>query len=568
MVSSSTTPITATVTVTVTATETETATAIAATAKINAMKTATTVEVAEVLEETIAIEATNEQEQTMELLLTRLSNEYKDTFTSSALGSNNNDNDLMDKDLLSTSRLMSPLLQDSILLLDPLNRCNNSNDESESDTTLPMIIDETKATTNEISLLKKTKEMNESTKMITPTTIETNLPKKTEETNETTKMTAPVNVPSARIRLDQFEMSCRSQSLELSSHFLKGTSDVELQKALGKLLQYQRGCIDVCIHALRGAIIADNDSKDIKDNDASTAVVSNTAISKVVKATTSNVNPYLNLGDGLIIRRLSFHVIEDTIDILPVPHLRLYWKYGPAIWYPSILCNDIMVRFPSSSSLASKVSTSSSSSPKKRRMNIPPKKVTATLFQQTSQYTLIRTCNRVLKNISSNDNVTTTTFAGDVMMLLSKVFPLSERSAVNVLGAFHTNSAVAYESLEEWSKQGGGSSKSNESNSNGSNTSSTADGKNNESILSYNFYAIFWNMQRYFADPQTLLLLNNDEGTFKTTAAASKQSLKSQNKHQQQKSTMFQFINDANTILSAFESNSFTEDVRKSLRIR
>ena len=154
------------------------------------------------------------------------------------------------------------------------------------------------------------------------------------------------------------------------------------------------------------------------------------------------------------------------------------------------------------------------------------------------------------------------------MMLLSKVFPLSERSAVNVLGAFHTNSAVAYESLEEWSKQGGGSSKSNESNSNGSNTSSTADGKNNESILSYNFYATFWNMQRYFADPQTLLLLNNDEATFKTTAAASKQSLKSQNKHQQQKSTMFQFINDANTILSAFESNSFTEDVRKSLRIR
>ena len=53
---------------------------------------------------------------------------------------------------------------------------------------------------------------------------------------------------------------------------------------------------------------------------------------------------------------------------------------------------------------------------------------------------LLRTCNQLLKRLSKTQN---TVLCGRVLMLLSHMYPLGERSGVNLLGSFNTSNGTA-----------------------------------------------------------------------------------------------------------------------------
>ncbi|ORY79821.1 THO complex subunit 1 transcription elongation factor-domain-containing protein [Protomyces lactucae-debilis] len=86
--------------------------------------------------------------------------------------------------------------------------------------------------------------------------------------------------------------------------------------------------------------------------------------------------------------------------------------------------------------------------------------------------TLLRFCNELLRRLSNFED---TVFCGRILVFLSAVFPLSERSAVNLRGEFNTDNVTIYE-------------------------------KDDEALENPTFYAVFWSLQGYFCNPSALLV--------------------------------------------------------------
>lgn len=98
--------------------------------------------------------------------------------------------------------------------------------------------------------------------------------------------------------------------------------------------------------------------------------------------------------------------------------------------------------------------------------------------RQKSQYTLLRTCNVLLKRLSKSQDAA---LCGRVLMFLSKFLPLTERSGVNMYGTFHTENVTHLEEVQEGDVD--------------------AEGK----PIDVEFYKTFWGLQRWFADPLSAL---------------------------------------------------------------
>lgn len=81
------------------------------------------------------------------------------------------------------------------------------------------------------------------------------------------------------------------------------------------------------------------------------------------------------------------------------------------------------------------------------------------------------------------------------MILLARVFPLSERSAMNVLGGFNVGNGCGMETLEEFQQKGGDS--GSDKNNGGGNA------------VGYEFYAKFWGLQKVFTDPSGTILTSS-----------------------------------------------------------
>ncbi|ORY04075.1 hypothetical protein K493DRAFT_311502 [Basidiobolus meristosporus CBS 931.73] len=85
----------------------------------------------------------------------------------------------------------------------------------------------------------------------------------------------------------------------------------------------------------------------------------------------------------------------------------------------------------------------------------------------------LRLCNELLRRLSKTKN---TVFCGRILILLAKVFPLGERSGVNLRGDFNIENSTSYEDnhMED----------------------------DTEGIQEdYKFYIRFWSLQQYFANP-------------------------------------------------------------------
>ncbi|CAI5985314.1 unnamed protein product [Closterium sp. NIES-64] len=94
---------------------------------------------------------------------------------------------------------------------------------------------------------------------------------------------------------------------------------------------------------------------------------------------------------------------------------------------------------------------------------------------QRGKLVLLRACNQLVRRLSkANDLV----FCGRVLMFLAYFFPIAEKSAVNIKGAFNTSNKTDY--AREAPQDAG-------------------------PLLDFKFYTTFWSLQEYFSNPAVAL---------------------------------------------------------------
>ncbi|PSC69291.1 THO complex subunit 1 isoform X1 isoform B [Micractinium conductrix] len=99
-------------------------------------------------------------------------------------------------------------------------------------------------------------------------------------------------------------------------------------------------------------------------------------------------------------------------------------------------------------------------------------------LQGASKLTLLRTCNALLKRLSKSANAL---LCGRVLLFLAKLLPLTERSGVNLGGAFNTDNVTPVEEVAEGAVDSEGQ------------------------PVDVAFYRTFWGLQSYFSNPPAAL---------------------------------------------------------------
>ena len=223
--------------------------------------------------------------------------------------------------------------------------------------------------------------------------------------------------------------------------------------------------------------------------------------------------------------------------------------------------------------------------PVPRRVNVVPRAVaaggTANLFQRGSQFLLLKSCNKLLRKLSNRDR--DAAFAGSVMTLLAKVFPLSERSAVNVLGTFNVANVTDFEDAETFARHALGAGDDAAEGADGDVTMEDAEGEaeaESESV-DYPFYRTFWGVQKVFTDPGIILDGIKDGGAASSTGGAAaaaggggKAGGKAPPAAAEAAAESFNaqpaidFVKDVRTVLAALEGRPFPEDVVRQSKSR
>ena len=257
--------------------------------------------------------------------------------------------------------------------------------------------------------------------------------------------------PNNNNLLDELEISTRSYLLELLEQLMVAESDGQ-SNAIEQLLQYLKNVTLLCLTISR-------------------AHASNPALYPQLSSD-GNTNNNHNL---ILLKKLPFLLLEDTIDSLPLNHIQTLWGGGPSSSYPTLCISSYMTM----SLLCS-----------------------PTLFITPSKFILLRICNKLLKNLSNRD--VDSNFAGSIMIMMAKVFPLSERSAVNVLGSFNVVNETVFEDEDEFNN---GKLQHAEKEKSGSSGSS-----NTKDSIGYDFYKTFWGVQKIFTDPQNTILSSSRMG--------------------------------------------------------
>ncbi len=104
---------------------------------------------------------------------------------------------------------------------------------------------------------------------------------------------------------------------------------------------------------------------------------------------------------------------------------------------------------------------------------------------------LLRTCNELLRRLSKPSQQHTV-FAGRILSLLASVFPLGERSGVNLRGDFNVENKTIIEDRQDDEAEA---------------TDALADKDERDQIfkVDYEFYELFWKVQRFFSNPPLLM---------------------------------------------------------------
>ncbi|KAL7438250.1 hypothetical protein ACHAXH_009481 [Discostella pseudostelligera] len=263
--------------------------------------------------------------------------------------------------------------------------------------------------------------------------------------------TATTSAPVDRV--DEFEISTRSHLLTLAEQLLSfSTASQETQNdedgIIDALLQYLKNVTILCLH-----VVKHHAANPPPPNDNDTTETSN------------NYYNYSHLSTTLPLKKLPFLLIEDAFDTLPLSIIQTLWSSSQhphlnlSSYATSLLCSP-------------------------------------TIFVPPSKFVLLRICNKLLKQLSNTQKAEDAEFAGSIMILLAKVFPLSERSAVNVLGSYNVRKSTGTETtsllenemcerLESGAEQSVGS---------------------GSAGVSGEFYKTFWGVQKVFTDPPGTIL--------------------------------------------------------------
>ena len=247
----------------------------------------------------------------------------------------------------------------------------------------------------------------------------------------------------ATSRLDRLEVSLRGRLLELTGNIL-GDGDGTEGGGEGEegLLDYFRQVARLVLGTVR---LVSADEAGGGDADSDSAADGRGGIRSAI-------------GNSPSFKRLPFLLLEDAIDTLPFTSVQSVWTGGLS----SLLCPR--------SGLCSPV-----------------------VFGQQSKFVLLRITNKLLRQCSSRGS--DSGFAGGLMRMTASVFPLSERSAVNVLGTFHgAGNPTVVESRDEFEGRR-------------RKASQEASGENApDDGVGYEFYETFWGIQAVFADPPSTVL--------------------------------------------------------------
>lgn len=104
---------------------------------------------------------------------------------------------------------------------------------------------------------------------------------------------------------------------------------------------------------------------------------------------------------------------------------------------------------------------------------------------------LLRTCNELLRRLSKPSQQHTV-FAGRILSLLAKVFPLGERSGVNLRGDFNVENKTHIEERTDDDEDA-------------VDDSGDKDQRDQIFKVDYEFYELFWKVQRFFSNPPLLM---------------------------------------------------------------
>ena len=107
--------------------------------------------------------------------------------------------------------------------------------------------------------------------------------------------------------------------------------------------------------------------------------------------------------------------------------------------------------------------------------------------------TLLRACNDLTRRLSIG-KIDDVVLRGRVSLLLSAMYPLSERSALNISGAYNDGHGVALGTVDATALG--------VEEENGQTTSPAGAAASTDASVSTSFYATFWNLQSFFKNPQ------------------------------------------------------------------
>ncbi|XP_063073611.1 THO complex subunit 1 isoform X3 [Engraulis encrasicolus] len=124
-------------------------------------------------------------------------------------------------------------------------------------------------------------------------------------------------------------------------------------------------------------------------------------------------------------------------------------------------------------------------------------------FYSAGKNYLLRMCNDLLRRLSKSQN---TVFCGRIQLFLARLFPLSEKSGLNLQSQFNVDNVTVFNETEQESTLGQQHSEEKEDGMDGVEEGEMGDedepAPTSTSVpIDYNLYRKFWTLQNYFRDP-------------------------------------------------------------------
>lgn len=156
------------------------------------------------------------------------------------------------------------------------------------------------------------------------------------------------------------------------------------------------------------------------------------------------------------------------------------------------------------------------------------------IFYDTGKNFLLRMCNDLLRRLSKSQN---RVFCGRIQLFLSRLFPLAEKSALNLMSQFNLENVTLYNQAKHDTETTSAKDESME-------TDADTEEHKTEAPIDYNMYRKFWSLQDYFRKPSQCYekkfwsnFVTNSDAVFDAFASAKLDDLKSAKKKVDQRRT-------------------------------